>query len=104
MIEQIQELSHQRPVLFVMEDVQWIDPSTEDYLTELMPRTIDKAVFMLITCRSSYTPPWPRHPHETPVQLGRLGRDHGAEIARTAGGHELPVPERWYQCRGFFRP
>jgi class 3 adenylate cyclase/tetratricopeptide (TPR) repeat protein len=90
MIEQIQVLSHQRPVLFVMEDVQWIDPSTEDYLSELMPRTIDKAVFMLITCRSSYTPPWPRHPHETPVQLGRLGRDHGAEIVRMAGGHDLP--------------
>ena len=73
-----------------MEDVQWIDPSTEDYLSELIPRIIDKAVFILITCRSSYTPPWPMHPHVTPVQLGRLGRDHSAEIARMAGGHELP--------------
>ncbi len=90
MIEQIEELSHQRPVLLVMEDLQWIDPSTEDYLSELLARIFDKAVFILITCRPSYTPSWPTHPHVTPVQLGRLGRDHGAEIARMVGGHELP--------------
>jgi class 3 adenylate cyclase/tetratricopeptide (TPR) repeat protein len=90
MVEQIEVLSHHRTVLFVMEDVQWIDPSTEDYLSELMPRITSKSVFILITFRSSYTPPWPSHSHVTPAQLGRLGRDHGAEIARMSGGHELP--------------
>lgn len=92
LIEQIKILSLQKPVLFVMEDVQWIDPSTEDYLGEIMPRIIDQAVFMLITCRPSYSPPWTSHPHLTSVEVSRFGREHGAEIVRMAGGQELPQP------------
>lgn len=96
LIEQIQALSHGKPVLFVMEDVQWIDPSTEDYLGELMPRIMDQAVFMLITYRPGYSPPWASQPHLTAVEVSRLGREHGADIVRMVGGEELsqPIVER----------
>ena len=90
LIGQVLALSRQRPVLFVVEDAHWIDPSTENLISEIMPRIADAAVLMLITYRPEYRPPWADHPHLTSVALNRLSRKQGAAIVQAAGGHELP--------------
>jgi class 3 adenylate cyclase/predicted ATPase len=89
LIDQLLALGRQRPVLFVLEDAHWIDPTTEDLVGEIMPLIADKTVFMLITYRPSYAPPWAGHPHLTSVVLNRLGRKQGAEIVRSVGGATL---------------
>jgi class 3 adenylate cyclase/predicted ATPase len=89
LIDQLLALSRQRPVLFVLEDAHWIDPTTEDLLGEIMPLIADESVFMLITYRPSYTPPWASHAHLTSIVLNRLGREQGAAIVRSAGGSRL---------------
>ena len=90
LIGQVLTLSRQRPVLFVIEDAHWIDPSTEDLIGETMPRIANAAVLMLITYRPEYRPPWADHPHVTSIALNRLSRKQGAEIVQAAGGNELP--------------
>ncbi len=89
LIEQILALSRQRPVLFAFEDAHWIDPSTEVLIGEIMSRMADAAVFMLITHRPEYMPPWTRHSHETSMTLSRLSRSQGAEIVADIGGGDL---------------
>lgn len=89
LIDQVLALSRQRPVLFVVEDVHWIDPSTGDFVGEMMSRITDQAVFMLITYRPEYAPLWSGHPHLTAVALNRLGRRQAAEIAHAVGGRDL---------------
>jgi class 3 adenylate cyclase len=90
LIGQVLALSRQRPVLFVVEDAHWIDPSTENLISEIMPRIADAPVLMLITYRPEYKPPWADHPHLTSVALNRLSRKQGAAIVQAAGGNELP--------------
>jgi predicted ATPase/class 3 adenylate cyclase len=92
LIEQVLALGRQRPVLFVVEDTHWLDPSTGDFLGEIMSRIADQAVFMLITYRPEYEPPWSGHAHLTSVTLNRLGRRQAAEIARWVGGQDLADP------------
>jgi len=89
LIDQVLALSRQRPVLLVVEDAHWIDPSMGEYVGEIMPRIVDQAVFVVITYRTEYRPPWSDHPHQTSIVLNRLGRKQAAEIAHSVGGQDL---------------
>ncbi len=89
MIGQVLAMSRKRPVLIVLEDAHWIDPTTESFITETMARMADAAIFMLITYRPDYTPPWSDLPHLTSVALNRLGHEKSAEVAHAVGGCEL---------------
>ena len=89
LIDRVLALSRQRPVLFVVEDVHWIDPSMIEYVGEIMARIVDQRVFILITYRTEFDPPWADHPHLTSIVLNRLGRKQAAEIAHSVGGQDL---------------
>ena len=89
LIDQVLALSRQRPVLFVVEDMHWIDPSTQDLVGEIMVRVADHAVFMLITHRPVDTSFWTGHPHLSSVALNRLGREQSEEIVHSVGGQDL---------------
>jgi len=89
LIDQLLALARLRPVLFLMEDAHWIDPSTETLVGETIGQVQDAAVFALITHRPEYTPPWSGHPHLTSVSLSHLSRAQSAEIARAVAGERL---------------
>ena len=89
LIEQMISLSERRPILSVVEDVHWIDPSMRDFVTELISRIPEHRVFVLITSRPENAPTWDGHPHITSITLNRLGRKHAAEIAQQVGGADL---------------
>jgi class 3 adenylate cyclase/predicted ATPase len=89
LIDQVLALSRLRPVLFVVEDAHWIDPSTKSLVGEIMARVVDQAIFLLITNRPVDTPLWPGHPHLTSIALNRLGRKQSAEIVQSVGGQDV---------------
>jgi len=89
LVGQMVALSRQRPVLFTVEDANWIDSTTEAFIAELAARVTRAAVLMLITYRLDYTPPWTGHSHLTSVTLNRLSRDQSRKIVRLAGGDQL---------------
>ncbi|MGI9315703.1 MAG: adenylate/guanylate cyclase domain-containing protein [bacterium] len=89
LIGQMISLSKRRPILSVVEDVHWIDPSMRDFVTELISRIPEHPIFVLITSRPENAPVWDGHPHITSITLNRLGRKHAAEIAQQVGGQEL---------------
>ena len=89
LIEQILSLSKRRPVFTVVEDVHWIDPSMQEFVTELIPKIADRPIFLLITSRPENSPDWSGYAHLTAMTLGRLGRKQAAEIALSVGGHDL---------------
>lgn len=85
----------QRPVLVILEDAHWIDPTT----LELFTRTIDRLqrwpVLLIITFRPEFEVPWGHYPHVTALALSRLGRSHvAAMIDRLTDGKVLPVDVR----------
>jgi class 3 adenylate cyclase/predicted ATPase len=82
----------QRPVLFLLEDAHWIDPTT----LELVNRTIEviksSAFFALVTFRPDFFSPWLDRSHVTMLRLERLSRDEvGAMLVDLTGGKRLPA-------------
>jgi predicted ATPase/class 3 adenylate cyclase len=84
-------IAAQQPVLFVMEDLQWVDPSTLELLTLLVDQDPTARILALWTCRPDFRPPWTGRAHLTQVTLNRLPRRQAAELTgRVAHGKALP--------------
>ena len=51
-------IAAQQPVLFVMEDLHWVDPSTLELLSLLVDQGPTARIFALFTFRPDFRPPW----------------------------------------------
>jgi predicted ATPase len=51
-------LTEEQPVLFIVEDLHWIDPSTLEFLTLLVDQGPTARLLTLLTCRPGFPPPW----------------------------------------------
>jgi predicted ATPase len=91
LLDQLQGLAAEQPVLAVHEDVHWIDPTTQELLGLAIKRIQHLPVLMIITYRPEFTPPWPGQPHVSVLALTRLGRREGAAmVQRVVGAKTLP--------------
>jgi len=81
----------QQPLLFVMEDLHWVDPSTLELLSLLVDQGPTARILVLLTCRPDFSPPWMGRSHLTQVTLPRLPRRQATELtAQVAHGKALP--------------
>jgi predicted ATPase len=91
LVEQLDGLAADQPVLLTYEDVHWIDPTTQELLgltIELIQRL---PVLAIITCRPEFRPPWPAQPHVSALALSRLGRREGsAMVAQVSQDKAMP--------------
>ncbi|NCF82813.1 MAG: AAA family ATPase, partial [Proteobacteria bacterium] len=84
-------LAKLQPVLFVLEDAHWIDPTTAEHMELVVDRVRTLPAFMLVTHRPEFEAPWTGHAHCTVLALNRLGRDAcTALISGVTGGREFP--------------
>src|SRR5215831_1534892 len=84
-------LAAQRPVLFVMEDLHWVDPTTLEFLSLLVDQGPIARVLALWTFRPDFSPPWTGRSHLSQVTLTRLSRRQAAELtSRVAHNKALP--------------
>jgi hypothetical protein len=84
-------IAAQQPVLFVMEDLQWVDPTTTEFLTLVVDQGPTARILALFTCRPDFSPPWTGRAHLTRVTLPRLLRQQATAMAdRVAHGKALP--------------
>jgi predicted ATPase len=67
-------LTTQQPVLFILEDLHWIDPSTIELLTLLIDQGPMARSLILLTYRPDFRQPWGFHAHVTSLRLSRLLR------------------------------
>jgi predicted ATPase/class 3 adenylate cyclase len=76
-----------RPVLLLVEDLHWVDPSTLEFLSLLAQRTPPGPLMTVLTHRPEFELPWtgPRH---TTLKLARLDRQHAAEVVSAVAGKE----------------
>jgi class 3 adenylate cyclase len=85
-------LASQNPVLMIVEDVHWTDPTS----LEVFGRTVDQIktlpVLLTVTFRPDFSPPWVGQSHVMSLTLNRLGeREATAIITRLVGNKELPA-------------
>src|SRR5207247_1068768 len=48
----------QQPMLFVMEDLHWVDPTTLEFLSLLVDQGPTARLLVLLTCRPDFSSPW----------------------------------------------
>lgn len=91
LISIVRHAAAQKPLLFVMESVQWADPTTLEFLGLLIEQAATMPVLVVISHRPEFRPPWPARSHVLPITLTRLNADETAKIVRqTAGDNKLP--------------
>src|SRR3989454_5420705 len=85
-------LATHQPVLVLIEDLHWVDPSTLELLNLLVEQAPTVGVFVLLTFRPDFRPPWSPRAHITSLTLNRLTRRQTElMVGRTAGSKGLPV-------------
>ena len=94
---QLLGLACSRPVLVLVEDAHWIDATTLETISRTIPLIRMAPVFLVITFRPEFMPPWLDHSHVTMLRLNRLSREQvGAMVIDVTDGMELP-PEVYDQ-------
>jgi len=91
LVQHLQRLADRSPVLFIVEDAHWIDPTTLDLMTRIIDRIRQMRGLLLITFRPDFKPVWADYSHVTLLTLSRLPRRQSAELVRAmTGGKALP--------------
>ena len=73
LVEQLEGLAADQPVLLAYEDAHWSDPTTQELLGLLIERIQHLPVLAIITFRPEFQPPWSNQPHVSALALTRLG-------------------------------
>jgi class 3 adenylate cyclase/predicted ATPase len=91
MVALLLAMAAEQPVLFIVEDVHWIDASTLEFLSLCIDQGPTARLLILLTCRPEFHAPWGFRAHLTPLTLNRLPRPQVLRlIGRVAGGKALP--------------
>jgi TOMM system kinase/cyclase fusion protein len=77
-------LGEKQPVVLLVEDLHWADPSTLEYLGILIEQCATARVLALLTFRPNFEPPWPTRAHVLPIALARLSRRQAQELVTAA--------------------
>ena len=91
LVERLVEMAEQRPLLLVVEDAHWIDPTTVELIERCLGRIDQARILILITSRPDNQPALAAHPCVTRLSLNRLSRSSAeAIVAHLAGGSLKP--------------
>jgi class 3 adenylate cyclase/tetratricopeptide (TPR) repeat protein len=91
LLDQMEGLAKQKPVLMLFEDAHWADATSLELLNLAIERVRRLPVLLLITFRPEFEAPWKGLPDVATVALGRLDRSQAEMLVeRVTGGRKLP--------------
>ena len=91
LLGQLEALAATQPVLMIVEDAHWIDPTSLEFFSRAIERIGNLPVLLVITARPGFAPPWPSHTYVSTLTLSRLGRHQGEVlILSITQGKALP--------------
>ena len=94
LLKQVESLANARPVLAVLEDAHWADPTTLELFDLLATRVDSLSLLLVATYRPEFRAPWTGQAHVTELRLGRLARrDNAALVEQVAGSPGTLPPE-----------
>jgi predicted ATPase len=93
LLDLLLRLATEQPILLVMEDLHWVDPSTLEWLNLLVDQGPTTRIMALCTCRPDFIPPWTGRSHYTQVTLARLPQHQAVEMIGTVAHRKTLPPE-----------
>ena len=85
--------ARRRPILFVVEDLHWIDSTSEECFTTLMDSAAAVPAMCIVTYRPGYRAPWMDRSYVTQVALPPLSREESLSVVRSPRRAD-PMPDR----------
>lgn len=70
-------------VVLEIEDLHWVDKTSEDFLAFLVEGLVAARMLLLVTYRSGYRPPWLEKSYATQITLSRLNDQESRAVARS---------------------
>lgn len=93
LLEKMYGLSRQRPLLVIVEDMHWIDPTSLEMFELAMNGVPDNRLLLIMTHRIGFSEPWQGCPNVSMIKLDRLTAEYSTEMVRNvAGSRTLPMP------------
>ncbi|HVQ14368.1 MAG TPA: protein kinase, partial [Vicinamibacterales bacterium] len=91
-----------KPVLFIVEDLHWVDASTLEFLGKFLAEGLHDRILTVLTFRPEFKTPWPAVAHQTSLALNRLTRRQVGDLMRkkVVGGLPEAVIEQVYDRAG----
>ncbi|MCZ6876045.1 MAG: AAA family ATPase, partial [bacterium] len=86
-------MASRQPVLLIIEDLHWLDPSTLELLTLLMDQTPTTSICSLFTYRLTFQVPWGNRSYLTQITLPRLSRHQVEQMVTCITGGKPLTPE-----------
>jgi len=84
--------SRDRAIIFAVEDLQWIDQTSEDALASLAESLAGCPIMFITTYRPGYRPPWLGRSYATQIALDRLTPADSLEVVHSVVREQL-TPE-----------
>jgi class 3 adenylate cyclase/predicted ATPase len=76
LVEWVLGSARSQPLVSVIEDLHWVDPSTLELMHLLVEQGATTPLLLLYTARPEFRPPWPLRAHHTQITLNRLNSRH----------------------------
>ena len=89
LVQLVQRMASRGPVVFAVEDLHWVDPSTLEFLTLLVERLAGERVLAIFTYRPEFSVRWHPQPHQS---LSELQRRSDQEIETPPNHHTGSSP------------
>jgi len=87
----MQEHAVQHPLLFIVEDLHWTDPSTLELLNLVMEQIPTTSILTVLTCRPTFQPSWSHRSYLTEITVNRLSQTQVEQIVtRMTDGKTFP--------------
>lgn len=90
-VSMLSQQADEQPVLFILEDLHWTDPSTLELLDIFIDQIPTSSICVLLTSRPAFQPSWSARSYLTQITLNYLSRNQIEQLAQwVAGGKRLP--------------
>jgi predicted ATPase len=94
LLDQLEALAREKPVLMLFEDAHWADATSLEVLDLTVERVRALPVLAIFTFRSEYEAPWTGLSHVTSIALDRLAPAEVETLAKRVAGRPLPPEVR----------
>jgi class 3 adenylate cyclase/DNA-binding response OmpR family regulator/tetratricopeptide (TPR) repeat protein len=92
LLARIEAIAAQQPILVLVEDIHWVDPTSLEFFTLLVERAATLRLLLVAVARPEFVVPWPDHSYVTRLTLSRLSQsDSTLLVNQVAGERHVPA-------------
>ncbi len=89
LIDLLHDLATRKPVLLIVEDLHWIDPTSQELLMRFLHEKRPAPLLLLMTARPEFAPPWEPALVEC-LRIEPLNDGQVKQLVKLHGGHQAP--------------